>query len=466
MTNLFIKLKKTQLYNFLYLQIARYPKLFYWVKSCLDNLLGESYKNRYLIDKSIFINNEHFYKVVFGEKPEKYYFKNYKFTKKNKKSKKIKNIFYYCEHTSKSRINSGIQRVVRQLAKYLLLRGINLIPVTFNVREKKLEIIHQDKLLYNLSLFNGPKFNISNKKVNYNKKKNYIIIPELISGYTNPNWFNLKQFLKEKNFKSLSIFYDDIPFKNTFNNYSDLEIYKHCCYMRQILGFDIVLPISTHSANCLKSFEENLIKHKIKLKKNKNIFPVNLATKFKSQEKKKETRVKSNSDIYFLCVGSFEFRKNYLILIKTLNKLNSKSNNKIKLVIAGNKFDDKYFQLLQKHSNENVKFIISPSDEDLDSLYENCFATIYPSLEEGFGVPILESLYYLKPCICHNQGAMKEISRSGGCLSIDFSNDKKISKTILNLLNNNTFYKKKINECKSRVNKKWEDYANEVLSHF
>jgi len=52
-------------------------------------------------------------------------------------------------------------------------------------------------------------------------------------------------------------------------------------------------------------------------------------------------------------------------------------------------------------------------------LIENALFTVYPSLMEGFGIPILESLWHGKPCVCGGNGALGEVARGGGCLIVD-----------------------------------------------
>jgi glycosyltransferase involved in cell wall biosynthesis len=58
-----------------------------------------------------------------------------------------------------------------------------------------------------------------------------------------------------------------------------------------------------------------------------------------------------------------------------------------------------------------------------DALREEAYAqaafTVYPSLAEGFGLPVAESLVHGKPCVCSGRGALGEIARGGGCLEVD-----------------------------------------------
>jgi glycosyltransferase involved in cell wall biosynthesis len=48
--------------------------------------------------------------------------------------------------------------------------------------------------------------------------------------------------------------------------------------------------------------------------------------------------------------------------------------------------------------------------------YRDCDFTVYPSLVKGFGLPIVESLWNCRPCICANFGEMAEIAKEGVCL--------------------------------------------------
>ena len=59
------------------------------------------------------------------------------------------------------------------------------------------------------------------------------------------------------------------------------------------------------------------------------------------------------------------------------------------------------------------------SEAALRTLMRECDATVFVSLAEGFGLPIVESLWQGKPCLCSNIGSMAEIAADGGCLGVD-----------------------------------------------
>ena len=64
--------------------------------------------------------------------------------------------------------------------------------------------------------------------------------------------------------------------------------------------------------------------------------------------------------------------------------------------------------------------------------YRECLFTVYPSLMEGFGLPILESLWHGKPCVCGGNSARLEVARGGGCLTVDQTSENAIAAGIKN----------------------------------
>ena len=59
------------------------------------------------------------------------------------------------------------------------------------------------------------------------------------------------------------------------------------------------------------------------------------------------------------------------------------------------------------------------SDDELHGLHAAAAATVFGSWEEGFGLPVLESLWHGRPCLCHTGSAMAELVPGGGMLAVD-----------------------------------------------
>lgn len=102
---------------------------------------------------------------------------------------------------------------------------------------------------------------------------------------------------------------------------------------------------------------------------------------------------------FFLYVGNSRPNKNLEFLMKVF--LESKTDKKLVLVGNNNSL---------KIDNERIKSLGFVEDEELSWLYKNCEAFIFPSLYEGFGLPVLEAIYKGAKVYCSTGGSLKEFS--------------------------------------------------------
>lgn len=126
---------------------------------------------------------------------------------------------------------------------------------------------------------------------------------------------------------------------------------------------------------------------------------------------------------YLLNIGTIEHRKNLLLIIKALPNV----DKDYPLVVIGK--ETNYSKLVKKEiSNlglENrVIFLSSIPFSDLPSIYQMAKIFIYPSVYEGFGIPIIEALYSKTPVIAANGTCLEE---AGGPHSIYVSSNDVIA---------------------------------------
>lgn len=116
---------------------------------------------------------------------------------------------------------------------------------------------------------------------------------------------------------------------------------------------------------------------------------------------------KTPGSSFFLYAGGMERRKNIPFLIKSFKEAKEKLKFDEDLVLAGNPrghlFD---FENLPSC----VRFIANPTDSELYGLYKNAQALILPSLQEGFGLQILEAYSQGTPVLASDLGAYKEVA--------------------------------------------------------
>ncbi|RZJ49550.1 MAG: glycosyltransferase family 1 protein [Flavobacterium sp.] len=114
---------------------------------------------------------------------------------------------------------------------------------------------------------------------------------------------------------------------------------------------------------------------------------------------------------YILFVGDREKYKNFHLLAEAFKAVSLK-NPHIKLVLAGGgaiTFGDSEF--LRRHNILEKTIQISATDEQLNTIYKKAICFVYPSLYEGFGLPILEAFKNDCPVLLSNCSCFEEIAR-------------------------------------------------------
>lgn len=131
---------------------------------------------------------------------------------------------------------------------------------------------------------------------------------------------------------------------------------------------------------------------------------------------------------YILHIGYFDKRKNLAHLVKAFdNFLKEVKNDTIKLVLAGGPASspnlDDYDNVLELTSKLNltdrVLFLGFIPDSLLPDLYKNALFYVFPSYDEGFGIPVIEAMNSHIPVLVSDDGALAEI---GGDAVLIFNN--------------------------------------------
>ena len=118
-----------------------------------------------------------------------------------------------------------------------------------------------------------------------------------------------------------------------------------------------------------------------------------------------------------------------------------------------------------RRANRAIRWSKHVNAETLLRSYRACRFTVYPSLMEGFGLPIAESLAHGKPCVCGGNGALGEVARGGGCLIVDQTSEDALASGIKKLLTDQETCARLTREAHTRTFRSWSDYIQKLLEH-
>jgi len=121
--------------------------------------------------------------------------------------------------------------------------------------------------------------------------------------------------------------------------------------------------------------------------------------------KNKKVIFKKPAKPYILTVSSHHPRKNYKRLIQAFEHLKVKD---VDLYVIGN-FINHFAHKKDYQENSNVKFLTNVSDEELLGYYQNAELFVFPSLYEGFGIPVIEAMSQHLRCVISDIPVFREI---------------------------------------------------------
>ena len=152
----------------------------------------------------------------------------------------------------------------------------------------------------------------------------------------------------------------------------------------------------------------------------KNIFNNKITYIYQSSERVFYNDKINRTKDYILHIGTFEKRKDLLTLVKAFKLFKDNINSNLKLVLAGSKnFNGNkqvYREIKRYISKNNLRsFVIMPgyiNKKQAIYYYNNAFTYVFPSIDEGFGIPLIEAMTAQIPVICSDIEIFKEIGNN------------------------------------------------------
>ncbi|MDX6765165.1 MAG: glycosyltransferase family 1 protein [Candidatus Methylacidiphilales bacterium] len=171
---------------------------------------------------------------------------------------------------------------------------------------------------------------------------------------------------------------------------------------------------------------------------------------------------------HLIYVARLKLRKNHLVLLEACESLWSRGIEfSLDLIGVEDSVTDTW-RICQRvdelaAKGRPVRWRKHISDEELNQAYQAASFTVFPSRMEGFGLPILESLWHGRPVICGRNGAIGEVaSDGGGCLQIDQNDPSQLAAAMEKLLSDPDFYQSLCAEAGRRHFRTWEEYGRDL----
>ncbi len=224
---------------------------------------------------------------------------------------------------------------------------------------------------------------------------------------------------------------------------------------------DQVIAISNSTKNDFINF--------LKLKTPVEVIHLGIDRKrFIKQTSKEVNRVLEKYNIskkYILTVGTLEPRKNLINVVEAFSKL--KNKNMYQLVMIGNRGwgDVDLSEIVKKYNVQSETIMTGYVEGDeLNAFYSGAEVFVYPSLYEGFGLPILEAMSCGCPVITSNNSSMPEVANDAAIL-IEALNVMDLKDAIEKVLNNSVDRLDMKKRGFSNINNfSWEKTASHAVS--
>lgn len=379
-------------------------------------------------------------------------------------------LLYDASHTSHTRAQTGIQRVVRSALAALAARG-PVTPICFDPflgGWRRLDAA-ETRLLEpggRPTSSRGAKWSLGRQLRSHAARltgrgtalpeADGLVCPELFSPKVADR---LPELFARVRGPRLAIFHDAIGLQFPEITPS-ATVARLPAYLRELLQFDGIAAVSEDSAASLREFWRWLGVA--------DAPPVRAIPLGLDPGPPASPAAPDSGILRVLCVATIEGRKNHGALLAACEEL----------WIAGLQFELELVGLGRpdtaggaiaeirrlQAAGRPLVWAGAVADDELEAAYRRCSFTVYPSLREGFGLPVLESLRHARPCVCAGFGALGESARGGGCLLLDSVDARSIAAALRSMLESPERRATLAAEARARRFRSWAEYGNDLTA--
>ncbi len=346
-------------------------------------------------------------------------------------------LFYDVTKAASSKQHSGLIRVSGRLRQSLEERLVDeLVPVEWVQRKKSFQIAgSREKVVLTSS--------------------DHFLTPEVFSSDNRPG---LYQHLIESGVKSAAVFHDAIPYK-----YPDItwpkSVERHPLYMRDLAGLDQIFSVSQASQNDLLDFWKSA-----GLDPKPEMDLLRLGADFIDRSQT-EWKHQPGSLPVLVNVGIIEPRKNQEELLEVACGLWDQGYE-FELHFAGRinpHFGKPIAKKIKKAQQAGYAVFLQSkqSDRTLLNLYSKAHFTVFNSITEGFGLPVVESLWLGIPCLTRCLPSLDEYIDGKSCVGV--RNPGELETAMTAWLSDSKTLASATSTAADRVMGRWKDTVEPIL---
>lgn len=274
--------------------------------------------------------------------------------------------------------------------------------------------------------------------------------------------------IKKKGLKTVVTIHD-LAFKYFPETFTKKDLWKINFLTRlAVTHADKIITISQSSKKDILKFYPKVKPENIQVISHG--FDKELYSTGRNAEKENQVRKKYGiSGPYLIYIGAIQPRKNLEKLVEAFEILKkSELNSDLKLVLVGEKawLSESIFKKIE--NSPNKKDIICPGRvcfDELVSLLQGADVFAFPSVYEGFGIPILEAMASRVPVVCANNSSLPEVGGEA-VLYFDGNSSADLADNISKILESSELKKDLIEKGLEQIKKfSWEKTARETLEY-
>lgn len=258
--------------------------------------------------------------------------------------------------------------------------------------------------------------------------------------------------------QKIAIFHDAIPLRDP--NVSGWEKNRHLKALRLLSEMDRVIAVSQAAGNEMQAL---WLEHDIKARASVVVIPwpvpfTGPRPEFSPPPFKKKK---------ILYVSRLKQVKNHALLFTACEKLWSGGRNfELELIGCEDEATESH-RIIQevarlRHEGRSIAWRGHVMEEELHDAYRQATFTVFPSLAEGFGLPVIESFWHGRPVVCSDRDAVGELARDGGCLTADVTDLHQLAAALDSLLQDETKCAALAKEAYERPLHAWADYWRDL----